>query len=510
MAEPVGMFFDLPGGRREYRPWLGTIFTTPTAVASTLSKFHQEDNVEDKFAFADDLHFFLFYNHLRPYFDSFLTSGLSDVLVNILCDPRSYEFVGSILFSLDVIATSFIERAESGQDVDLIRRRLEHICNSWPALWKMRDFLWNPDNRFRAHGEVRSDTLEARLTRYIIHVSFVTNLVYRELHKAGHYAHIVLYAWVHAKDDLASEQCGKAAAHLIGRDPDGLKIIREAIVDTNCVPQLTNAIQEALLSPRIINLTLRDLFYFLIPANLCCSSLIHERAQSTDTMALLEASCLACQRQLCQGMPELDYDILVPGFIEIGSLLQSPSSPHAEAVMRKVKKLKVLPMLASIFPRAMARNNKNCLDAMCYPLEAYGTTGQLFIRRDPDSQFIKDLTSIARTIWFPTLKEIRALHVLPASPLYEYLEVWLNFGKRLGFKESTEARLYGSYMSSRPPENHLHRRCNWENCLCKEPGLFKHSWHVCKGCWVVSYCSRRCQKRDWEDGDHRSKCRGRR
>ena len=38
------------------------------------------------------------------------------------------------------------------------------------------------------------------------------------------------------------------------------------------------------------------------------------------------------------------------------------------------------------------------------------------------------------------------------------------------------------------------RRCGWSECLCNvhKPA---HKLRVCKGCWVVAYCSKKCQTR---------------
>ncbi|GJE93334.1 hypothetical protein PsYK624_094930 [Phanerochaete sordida] len=49
-------------------------------------------------------------------------------------------------------------------------------------------------------------------------------------------------------------------------------------------------------------------------------------------------------------------------------------------------------------------------------------------------------------------------------------------------------------------------RCAWGECLCSrhKPA---HRMRVCRGCERVVYCGKRCQRSDWEDGGHRSRCR---
>ncbi|KAK7683393.1 hypothetical protein QCA50_013655 [Cerrena zonata] len=57
-----------------------------------------------------------------------------------------------------------------------------------------------------------------------------------------------------------------------------------------------------------------------------------------------------------------------------------------------------------------------------------------------------------------------------------------------------------------PGYNAYFKSCAWRGCLCshKRPS---HHMQVCKGCWVVHYCNKKCQESDWTHGEHSKVCR---
>ena len=104
----------------------------------------------------------------------------------------------------------------------------------------------------------------------------------------------------------------------------------------------------------------------------------------------------------------------------------------------------------------------------------------------------KSVSDQARRVWLPVLKQLRALNIPADSEQYKWVQIWLDFGHNMGFRERFEQRLYDRLIES--PRDVPRKHCHWEGCICtdKRP---KHSVRICKGCYRVFYCSKQCQKR---------------
>ncbi|GJE90269.1 zinc finger MYND domain-containing protein [Phanerochaete sordida] len=106
--------------------------------------------------------------------------------------------------------------------------------------------------------------------------------------------------------------------------------------------------------------------------------------------------------------------------------------------------------------------------------------------------------------WRASVAELDGRHALRDLPQWcEPLAVW----RRLGRLMPPDARDDGAHVIEERTTGVL-ERCQWRECACHvlRPA---HPLKVCKGCWVVAYCSDKCQTSDWEQGEHRSACRRR-
>ncbi|KAI0821081.1 hypothetical protein BC629DRAFT_422662 [Irpex lacteus] len=182
-------------------------------------------------------------------------------------------------------------------------------------------------------------------------------------------------------------------------------------------------------------------------------------------------------------------------------------------------------------------------DCLQFILEMYGVSGET-CRRTATPNVMSKIFAISRELWYPTVQEIRN-HAIPLdndqmAKMRDWaLQVWLTFGKKLGFNERVEERRVRAMSTSQDHSQGLRdaarrgsvdatnelrraqgvdngwrgilspfvvnsRMCHWKDCLCSWDEKPPHRMKVCKGCWRVWYCGMTCQARDWQD--HRDYC----
>lgn len=92
----------------------------------------------------------------------------------------------------------------------------------------------------------------------------------------------------------------------------------------------------------------------------------------------------------------------------------------------------------------------------------------------------------------PLLEDLQKLRLYPDDSfdcLDRAIDIWKTVGDNIGLFEN------GRHLDNEFPKLRLsRRRCHWEKCLCHSAKP-SHSMRVCKGCYRVLYCSRKCQKR---------------
>ncbi|VDC00741.1 unnamed protein product [Peniophora sp. CBMAI 1063] len=120
--------------------------------------------------------------------------------------------------------------------------------------------------------------------------------------------------------------------------------------------------------------------------------------------------------------------------------------------------------------------------------------------RSGKNEIRKKFKQSLRRGWYSTLKHVRELE--DAGPQRDdLLEAWQSLGHAMHLNEAQEKRDYEAEC-----RRAAERRCSWPQCVYhsnKPPAKTR----VCKGCDEVRYCSRACQKKDWKEGDHRTRCR---
>ncbi|KZV71713.1 hypothetical protein PENSPDRAFT_395295 [Peniophora sp. CONT] len=155
--------------------------------------------------------------------------------------------------------------------------------------------------------------------------------------------------------------------------------------------------------------------------------------------------------------------------------------------------------------RACAIDNYN-LDGLSYGLCSASLTALRSCSRAMDrlrarNSSRKAMRRSVREDWYPTLDFLRRMRACSTSvdEHDQLLESWQRLGEDIGFEESVQKAEYERRMRE------ALRHCAWKECQYheKEPYV---SLRSCKGCAEVRYCSRSCQRNDW-NGGHERRCK---
>ncbi|CAL1711730.1 unnamed protein product [Somion occarium] len=501
--------------------WLQALQSAPMRVVpAILDQFHQFDTLPDvhqRFMFADDLNIFLQTSATTSQRAECIDNDLPNVLFKILLDPTSYisygnvlpaeQYIGSIVSALTVFADDLSSFYRS-MFIPCIRDVMNKLPELWSALWSRRDFFWDPERRFLVFMDERRDAipLDHLVMGMISKYSPLERWFRGQTRKNEHDAYLALYGWLNGKNASVAKEVLNEAIRLIDQGPSGETLFQEVVLDTNCFSPFREALKTALKDETVVDMPLFEVFGMFGLGAMHYAPLTRERPEPDNEDSFLEVISHACQRQLCCGNPDFERDILMCAFMYVGMMLEAPEHRNVIVASSKFVDLELLSMVAHVYPRALVNNDTSHMrmNMVGSIMSTYSGIGGSLMRRAPNVTYTRVLLGAVRRVWLPTLRKLRALRISPSSPEHQWIREWLIFGEQLGFKESTEPPLYDSYMARLVPAYPYHKHCHRKDCLCHraKPG---HSLRVCKGCWRVLYCSRRCQQRDWQN--HKLRCR---
>ena len=107
---------------------------------------------------------------------------------------------------------------------------------------------------------------------------------------------------------------------------------------------------------------------------------------------------------------------------------------------------------------------------------------------------------VTKGIWYLTLKNLLAIDTQTSekSDMKEKsLKIWRNFGLLFKWHGETSQASSTSHTASELSNQlaywRIPKHCFAKACFCST-GDPHHYLHVCKGCWRVLYCSKKCQR----------------
>ncbi|KZV73037.1 hypothetical protein PENSPDRAFT_324621 [Peniophora sp. CONT] len=118
-------------------------------------------------------------------------------------------------------------------------------------------------------------------------------------------------------------------------------------------------------------------------------------------------------------------------------------------------------------------------------------------------QDVEDMKVAARVDWWPSLRALQTVKYramrTPQRKYYDrVLSAWTELGRVLGLDAEKERKRH---------EHEAAQRCTWFACPDHRSTPSMGTLKACKGCGEVRYCGRECQRRDWNKGGHKEKCR---
>ncbi|KZV76060.1 hypothetical protein PENSPDRAFT_646603 [Peniophora sp. CONT] len=114
---------------------------------------------------------------------------------------------------------------------------------------------------------------------------------------------------------------------------------------------------------------------------------------------------------------------------------------------------------------------------------------------------LEQLRESARLNWYPSLSDLRdtqkELESISSPATTSIIRNWEQLGRHLGCDEITERKRV---------EGQRRRMCAWSSCKYHRMPA-PASLRSCGGCGERKYCSTECQRSDWKEGGHKSRCR---
>lgn len=331
----------------------------------------------------------------------------------------------------------------------------------------------------------------------------------------------MLHAWATAGrngavNSIALEILDKM--HCQAKRPELITFFNEAITDANLAKPLAEMFRYYLLKETTVNDQLEVLSGILCAVSVSCPPVLHIQLPGTKT-SFLQCVRIALQRQMCQtDSYEHMCRILGAGLSVIKDIIEDRTKGHPGEILSQyveiVETAKLIPMISRALVYSVQWRDPSLFYCLNFILQFYAGSGQFVqVSRGISTcgdvaRSVKQVTNVTRGLWLPILAEIREQKEAQQDIRDGAEQLWLSFGKSLGFNEKVERRRAERSTEEEPVADNwpMWQGCRWKECLCHGDKKCSHPMRVCKGCWRVHYCSALCQSKDWKEGRHREYC----
>ncbi|KAI0343408.1 hypothetical protein BDW22DRAFT_1483474 [Trametopsis cervina] len=250
------------------------------------------------------------------------------------------------------------------------------------------------------------------------------------------------------------------------------------------------------------------------------SALAHRVSGDNDhRRGIVELIIRACMRQACSGDEDVAlrdrrfYHVGSSAFRVLRHVVSGPVSTSGGAALASVHiahykkvigKANVVPLFGKLAMLSIYVPLVDDLPTVHETVNAMSTVldfqARVVIKQDPTVTRgnTKKILLISST-WNYLLPRMLALHINDPGMkdiFARITAVWKRYGDALRLDSI-------AHPSATPPGS---TRCAWKPCLCFQMSSV-HTMKVCKGCFQVFYCTKLCQKGDWEQGGHRDVCK---
>ncbi|KAL4254623.1 MYND-type zinc finger protein samB [Abortiporus biennis] len=458
-------------------------------------------------------------------YDAFISSGLLEVLMKLASDENLYsrrsidadrlmectlEIFVSLRYLFGHHKKMMLERSEISQHV------MELYPPLFQALWRHRDLFRNGDGIFVDDKKgIGLADMVLSIGAYIVKIrgDMSEHHGFPDPPLSEHVAHVLLTCWITRRrclldPTLSFVQCDMRRETKESR----IAFYKEVILDPGYGERFISTFSKLLLLPTLIDLNLSHDIMFLRNVLDHCPPLHDIVYHHSQGVNFFRSIGIAMRRQLCMGENSRhERDIVYFAWASLNVLLN-----HSQTNSRRMASLNAL---------MMDRNTGFLL----FPLAAKCTISGLMVGEEelPLYKFIGEFVwsfsaiyphhlreagpfqrqcrrqfPVLHRIWRDTVRKIDTFHLDNQWKLL--LGVWKLVDKKFGFDLRNSVRVDHDMEPSENIRQHS-SRCNWKDCLCHNFNPH-HKMKLCKGCWNVMYCSRKCQTKDWSEGGHQDVC----
>ncbi|KAH8094467.1 hypothetical protein BXZ70DRAFT_947573 [Cristinia sonorae] len=485
-----------------------------------------------------------------PQWPAFLESNLIGALLDIICSFKvqsiddgektdSNEFLFGEMsyqsFTLFVMSIYLLEEEMASNDQNPLTRSATQSVLSDAE--RLLNFMWDDRDVLLAAREADMAGVKAGLagpaTAFLSCVVILHRMSYRYSRCQEHpyissgAVRLCLWFWTYLGDssgnwdDAVSTFCDVITT-TSESDPSTLQSRFRQIVEPvlDCRPTFPHdfylRICQELRNPRTVNKSASSLLQMIVYVVDAGLDRFSPFILPNDTKGIVPSIIMACLRQLCSSDGLIARNFIFSAIGEVVMDIIKTDSTRELALpqlLQCASELNFIALLSFWVVAAIKLEDGDFyLSRMIVPLLGVVTSvTQSEIRLNGSRQRSKGYQNVAR-VWHDTLDSLHRSHISNPTTAWkrtkqQAIKEWRKFGEPFGLIGGVRVNVLRqpSQLSTSTKYWELPRKCSWSACPCAVFSACHHPMRVCKGCSRVLYCSRSCQRADWNFG-HRSAC----